>query len=356
MKPCVWLRPFFFVSLAIVPFLLSSCGGKPASKYTIGGTVSGLSGSGLVLQDNGGDNLPVSANGSFTFATAIDSGAAYTVTVLTQPSSPAQVCTVAGGSGTAAANVTSVQVTCATTTYTIGGTVAGLSGSGLVLQDNGGDNLPVSANGSFTFATAVASGAAYSVTVLTQPSSPAQVCTVANGSGKATANVTNVQIACTTETYTIGGTVSGLSGAGLVLEDNGADKLPIAVNGSFTFPTALDSGAAYNVTVLTQPSGPAQVCTVSNGTGTANANVTNVQIACTTTTYTIGGNVSGLSGSGLVLQDNGGDNLPVSANGGFTFPTALDSGAAYNVTVLTQPSSPAQVCTVANGTDRKSVV
>jgi len=354
MKPCVWLRPFFFVSLAIVPFLLSSCGGKPASKYTIGGTVSGLSGSGLVLQDNGGDNLPVSANGSFTFATAVASGAAYSVTVLTQPSSPAQVCTVANGSGKATANVTNVQIACTTETYTIGGTVSGLSGAGLVLEDNGADKLPIAVNGSFTFPTALDSGAAYNVTVLTQPSGPAQVCTVSNGTGTANANVTNVQIACTTTTYTIGGNVSGLSGSGLVLQDNGGDNLPVSANGGFTFPTALDSGAAYNVTVLTQPSSPAQVCTVANGTGTATAKVTNVQIACVTTTYTIGGNVSGLSGSGLVLQDNGSDNLPVSANGGFTFPTALDSGAAYNVTVFTQPSSPAQLCTVSNGSGNAS--
>jgi hypothetical protein len=44
-------------------------------------------------------------------------------------------------------------VQCATNTYAVGGTVAGLRGSGLVLQDNLGDNLPVRADGSFAFAT-----------------------------------------------------------------------------------------------------------------------------------------------------------------------------------------------------------
>ena len=78
-----------------------------------------------------------------------------------------------------------------TTTYTIGGT-------GLVLQDNGGNNLLVSANGAFVFTTPVASGSTYAVTVLTQPSSPAQSCVVTNGSGTATADVTSVQVACTT--------------------------------------------------------------------------------------------------------------------------------------------------------------
>ena len=53
--------------------------------------------------------------------------------------------------------------------------------------------------------------------------------------------------------------------------------------------------------------------------------------------YTIRGKVSGLSGT-VVLNDNGGDNLTVTANGSFAFPTQLASGAAYAVTVKTQPS------------------
>ena len=53
-------------------------------------------------------------------------------------------------------------------------------------------------------------------------------------------------------TYTIGGTVSGLSGT-VVLQDNGADNLSVSSNGTFTFPTSLLAGQAYNVTVADQP-------------------------------------------------------------------------------------------------------
>ncbi|MBZ5701090.1 MAG: hypothetical protein LAN84_04525 [Acidobacteriia bacterium] len=323
----------------------------PAVTHTIGGTVSGLAGTGLVLQNNSGNNLAISANGSFTFTTAINDGTSYNVTVLTQPSSPAQTCAVTNGSGTATANVTNVQVTCTTVTRTIGGTVSGLAGTGLVLQNNGGNNLAVSANGSFTFTTAINDSTTYNVTVLTQPSAPAQICAVTNGSGTATGNVTNVQVTCTAITYTIGGTVSGLAGTGLVLQNNGGNNLTISANGSFTFTTAVSNGGAYNVTVLTQPSSPKQICAVTNGSGTANANITNVQVTCTTVTYTIGGTVVNLAGSGggLVLQNNGGDNLLINANGSFTFATAINDSSTYNVTVLTQPSAPAQTCAVTNG-------
>jgi hypothetical protein len=79
-------------------------------------------------------------------------------------------------------------------------------------------------------------------------------------------------------TYSISGTISGLAGS-VVLKDNGTDNLSLSKNGSFTFPTALASGAAYNVTVATQPAG--QTCAVSNGSGTvSNSAVTNVTVNC----------------------------------------------------------------------------
>ena len=82
--------------------------------------------------------------------------------------------------------------------YTVGGTVTGVAGQGLVLQDNASDNLSVTSNGAFVFAHKVKTNAAYSVTVKTQPTNPVQTCTVRNGSGTmAKTNVTNVIVSCT---------------------------------------------------------------------------------------------------------------------------------------------------------------
>jgi 6-phosphogluconolactonase (cycloisomerase 2 family) len=84
-----------------------------------------------------------------------------------------------------------------TSTVTIGGSVTGLTGSGLVLRDNGADNLSVAANGTFVFKTPIASSAPYDVTVAVQPTNKTQNCAVTNGIGKVTdAAVTNVSVSC----------------------------------------------------------------------------------------------------------------------------------------------------------------
>ena len=100
--------------------------------------------------------------------------------------------------------------------------------------------------------------------------------------------------------FTIGGTVTGLTGTGLILQDNAGDNLTITGNTTFTFKTAIANGQPYNVAVFASPTGPVQTCTVSNGAGTANANVTSVAITCSTGTVSIGGQVVGLLGTGLV--------------------------------------------------------
>ena len=84
----------------------------------------------------------------------------------------------------------------ATSTYTIGGIVSGMSsGASVTLLDNGGDTYTASANGAFIFAAALASGAAYNVTVSVQPAG--ETCSVTNGSGTVgTADITNVAIVC----------------------------------------------------------------------------------------------------------------------------------------------------------------
>lgn len=73
--------------------------------------------------------------------------------------------------------------------------------------------------------------------------------------------------------------------------------------------------------------------------------------APTPATFAIGGRVTGLVGSGLVLreQTSGFEVAPV-ADGQFTIMPAANDGSGYQVVVKTNPATPLQVCTVANGT------
>jgi hypothetical protein len=273
----------------------------PPQTYTVGGSVSGLAGSGLVLQDNGGNDLAVASSGNFVFTTALATGAAFNVTVKTQPLSPTQTCVATNPTGTVgSANITNVAVTCTTNTYSIGGSMTGLTGSGLVLQDNAGNDLSVAAGSStFTFSTPIASGASYAVAVKTQPTGPSQTCAATAATGTVvSANVTNVVVTCTTNTYGIGGSITGLTSSGLVIDLNGDDDISVPATAvGFGFGEQVASGATYNVTVKTQPSG--QSCTVAGGTGTMGAaNINNVAVNCTTTSPSF---VCGVTENGTVV-------------------------------------------------------
>jgi 6-phosphogluconolactonase len=234
-------------SVVAVLTMLTACGGgdsgpvtpPPPATYTVGGTVSGLTGSGLFLDAGFGNALPVSAAGTFTFDTRVASGTPYWVSVEVQPSSPTQYCSVANASGTvAAASVSSVSVTCGNGN-TVGGTVSGLVGSGLVLQisapgygqpDNVSPPLHIDSNGPFTFdfvSPGNTSGTFVRIGRGHQPASPTQLCVVNNAQiSIQAANVTDVAVVCsqfsyvanagdnTVSAYTVDATTGALAAVG----------------------------------------------------------------------------------------------------------------------------------------------
>ncbi|AUH71484.1 beta-propeller fold lactonase family protein [Legionella sainthelensi] len=319
-----------------------------AAGYTIGGSVAGLTANGLIIRNNGKEDLSIPANAtSFQFPTPIPEGGSYEVTIVQQPTG--LTCSIENASGTdVMGNVTNISIVCSVPMYTIGGSISGLTTSGLTLLNNGTDSLSVPANStSFQFSTLIAAGGSYSVTIQNQPAG--LTCTIDNASGTdVMANVTNISIVCSATTYTIGGSISGLTTDGLVLQNNGGDDLPVSANAtSFQFSTPIAEGGSYAVTIRHQPAG--LTCTIDNATGNnVMANVTDISIVCSVTTYTIGGAISGLTTDGLVLQNNGGDDLSVAANATlFQFSTPVAEGGGYDVTVKQQPSG--LKCSVSNG-------
>jgi len=112
----VFVKRLAILTLSTVALALSGCPIIGGSKFTVGGTVTGLQGSGLVLELNAGGDLGFSASGSFVFGDHLVNNAAYSVTVRTQPSNPAQTCSVRNGSGTInKASITNVIVSCTQT-------------------------------------------------------------------------------------------------------------------------------------------------------------------------------------------------------------------------------------------------
>ena len=218
--------------------------------------------------------------------------------------------------------------------YSIGARVSGLADSGLILQLSTGGTLSVAANGLSTFPMQLPSRTAYQVSVKTQPSSPQQLCSVTHGSGVIAASNVTVAIACQTVKHSVGISVAGLAGAGLVLQLNGANDLSIGGNGASSFATAIDSGASYVVTVATEPANPTQSCSIKNGSGTiGNADVS-ISIACVTTGPTVttlysfgtAGPSDATSPSALVQGHDG--NLYGVGSGG-----SMASGTLFRVTL-----------------------
>lgn len=164
--------------------ILSACGGDNGSLALSGAvTFNGGSSSIVLANKSNGDKLTLTIGAgstSFVFGKLLATDEQFNVVVETPP--PGATCTTTEASGTASYyTVYRVAIACTANPYVLGGTVKGLTGTGLVLA-NGSDTaavLPAATAGadvSFTFPTKVANKAYYGVTVLSQPAG--QTCTV----------------------------------------------------------------------------------------------------------------------------------------------------------------------------------
>jgi hypothetical protein len=199
------LRSAAALALALA---LSACGGKASFDITgtfidAQGNLKPLANPGLVLA-NGGDTVavPVGAT-SFKFPNSISYGTEYNILVQKQPDH--MTCNVLGGSGSAGRLVSiTATVNCTQNSYTIGGTVTGITGDATVTLTNGSTGGTVTLNkdsSTFTFQVPVFDGQSYGVTVYTitpDTTTPANLaCTVANGTDvMGTAPRTNIVVTC----------------------------------------------------------------------------------------------------------------------------------------------------------------
>jgi len=167
-----------------------------------------------------------------------------------------------------------------------------------------------------------------------------------------------------TSSYTIGGTVTGLQYAGLVLTNNAADELAVAPLGvdtagavknvNYQFAKQLDYGEQYSVAIKTQPAH--QTCQAVSGAADTAGRLTVIDavISCALVSNSIGGKVTGLAADGLVLNNGSNSTAAIVKDAttgayptAFTFGATVTYGQTFGVTVLQNPTG--QTCTVKNG-------
>jgi uncharacterized repeat protein (TIGR03803 family) len=202
-----------------------------------------------------------------------------------------------------------------------------LNSGGLALAVNDSQVTVSSGATRIMLASAVPSGAAYTVKVTAQPTGA--TCSVTGGTGTATADVSNIAVSCSGNTYTISGSVAGLTTSGLVLLNNGADATTIAANATqFTMNTNVPYGGSYAITVQTQPL--PRWCTVTGGSGNSvSGNITGVTIGCAPPViYSFGnGSTDAAEPGGELLQDSDGNFYGTTVYGG-----ANGAGAVFRIT------------------------
>ncbi len=323
----------------------------PAS-YNLLINVSGLAATNSVSFSNANDNIDFNSDGTQIISLLFNAND-FDVGITAQPDTPNQVCNfVNANSGIIAGEDYTIEVVCITVQYAIGGTLSGLDiGNEVVLQNNAGDDLTLTANGSFSFMTLLDDGSDYEVTVLAQPSVPNQICQVKQGDSELNGeDVNDVNIICVTEVYSIGGSVTGLSTDNSVtLALNGdLEYLVVDDNQSFSFVNDLLDGSNYEVEISSNSAN--QRCSIANGKGIfMGVNVTDIEVSCKVPQFFVGGFVAGLIDDNfMVLQLNMGNDLTIIEEGAFVFMSPLNNTDKYDVSIAIDANNPIQPCELFN--------
>lgn len=98
-----------------------------------------------------------------------------------------------GGSGETSLTAADASSSSGEPGFTVGGLVTGLNGT-ITLQNNGGDDITLDADGPFTFETSLLEGETYAVTASEVPS--VQLCTIDRAEGDITDDVNDVLVRC----------------------------------------------------------------------------------------------------------------------------------------------------------------
>lgn len=246
-------------------------------------TVTGLDGQVTFTNGTNGDaSLVFDESGTKTFPTWLPKGTTYDITT-TQPAGPPfdQTCTLApAASGTIADAPVTLLATCAYNPHALRVAVSGLAAGNSLTVSNDGEDLVVTADGTWKFAAPALSADFYNLTLDGPSGTVDQECTLGDGaSGRIELSDVTVAITCTTRSFHVSGVPSaggGVTGSfGTVVIGLGDDIVSVTGHGAFAFPTPLASGTSYEVRIIEPARG--QTCEVRRGLGTIDsADITTV--------------------------------------------------------------------------------
>lgn len=164
-----------------------------------------------------------------------------------------------------------------TGTLQIGGSVAGVTQDGLVIQNNGGADLAIAANAdAYVFKALVPTDAVFNITMKSRPANT-ESCAAFPAKGNTGLHNVKVDIECVIITKSLSGTVVGLNGKKGLVVANGPNQVSVSADGVFEM-ARVSLGYPYGIHVLRQPDNA--TCNVTNGIGIIADNVTNVVVTC----------------------------------------------------------------------------
>lgn len=341
----------------------------PTNGYVIGGTIKGLTNPAII--SNNVETLTVKpGERTFKFPTKVAKGQNYLVKIIQDPTG--EKCYLKDASGVVNdKDIVNIQLECAPTTgrnpfifipvasgggavssptHSIGGNVIGLH-SDVTLQNNSGDNLVISDDGSFAFSTPIAEGRPYNVTVHTQPAG--QTCTVTHASGTVgSADVSNVNIQCYNQfVYATlidqvnqynANPANGLLSSATTSTNTTAVVLAFATVGNvqYAYTTDQANGIVYRCSINVDGTLSACVSAISDNS-LINAGANPYGIAFTTINGTQYAYVTDISNS-VIFQcffSNSSDGLfdtctqqnPTIASGGFSSPLGISFGTVNDI-------------------------
>jgi len=237
-----------------------------ATVFSINGTISGPGAAGTAVTlsgPNGTSNAVADAAGNYRFSGL--SNGTYTVTphgASGATFSPASQNVTVNGGHVFGVNFTSSQVT-----YSISGTITGVSGDSVVLSGAANATTTTDISGNYSF-TGLVNGS-YTVTpgAVGYSISPSSQNVTVNG-----ANVSSINFTGSSMTYSISGVITGGAGATVTLAGAVNATTTADSSGNFSFPGLVNGSYAVTPSRVGMVFNPASVTATVFGANVANAN------------------------------------------------------------------------------------